>query len=203
MDLTEAIVPNSQQVNADDLAASPRTVTITNVERGTDEQKVFVHLAEFPGRTYRPSKSMARVMVEMWGKESSTYTGRRLTLYRNPDITFGRDRVGGIEISHMSDIEKPKTFLLTKSRGVKRSFTVQPLPDATPSTPTIDPTAITEWTEQLAAADTLAALQSVWRDAGVAGVQGHTAIVAAKDARKVELSKPIDPADPNYREPTK
>jgi len=133
MDLTDAIVPNSQQVNADDLAASPRTVTITNVERGTDEQKVFVHLAEYPGRTYRPSKSMTRVMVEVWGKESSTYAGRRLTIYRNPDITFGPNKVGGIEISHMSDIEKAKTVALTVTRGRKKNFTVQPLPADAPT----------------------------------------------------------------------
>src|SRR5690554_4080556 len=138
MDLTEAIVPNSQQVNADDLVASPRTVTITNVERGTDEQKVFVHLAEYPGRTYRPSKSMARVMVAAWGKESSTYAGRRLTIFRNPDIKFGPNKVGGIEISHMSHIDGPLTIALTRSRARKENFTVQPLPDAAPSAPPAD-----------------------------------------------------------------
>lgn len=127
MDLTDAIVPNSQQVNADDLAAGPRTVTITNVEKGTDEQKVFVHLQEFPGRTYRPSKSMTRVMVDVWGKESSTYAGRRLTIYRNPDIMFGPNKVGGIEISHMGGIDKPKTVPLTVTRGRKKNFVVQPL----------------------------------------------------------------------------
>src|SRR5690606_17322840 len=123
MNLTETIIPNSAQVNAEDLIASPRTVTITQVEACATEQPVFVHLAEFPGRTYRPSKSMRRLMVSAWGAEAAGYTGRKLTLYRNPDIRFGKEVVGGIEISHMSHIDKPLTVALTVSRGKRKNFT--------------------------------------------------------------------------------
>ena len=100
MDLTESIAPKSDQLNADDLMAGPVTVTIAEVAKGTPEQPVDVRLVEFPGRAYRPSKSMRRVMVSAWGAEASTYAGHRITLFRNPEITFGRDKVGGIEISH-------------------------------------------------------------------------------------------------------
>jgi hypothetical protein len=186
MDLTEAIVPNSQQVNADDLAASPRTVTITNVERGTDEQKVFVHLAEYPGRTYRPSKSMTRVMVDVWGKESSAYAGRRMTIYRNPDIMFGPNKVGGIEISHMSDIDKPKTVALTVTRGRKKNFTVQPLADA-PAAQGLGPEVVAEWVERIAGCETINDLHLAWREASNAKVAAHPSILAAKDKRKSEL----------------
>ena len=138
MDLTQSIAPKSDQINADDLIAGAVTVTIAEVRKGTDEQPVDVCLVEFPGRAYRPSKSMRRVMVMAWGAEASAYTGRRLTLYRNPEITFGRDKVGGIEISHLSNLDKPLTVSLTATRGKRKSFTVQPLPDA----PTPDPSAI-------------------------------------------------------------
>jgi hypothetical protein len=130
MDLTESIAPKSDQLNADDLISGPVTVTISEVAKGSDEQPVDVRLVEFPGRAYRPSKSMRRIMVSAWGKEASAYAGRRLTLYRNPEITFGRDKVGGIEISHLSHLDKPLTVALTATRGRRKNFTVTPLPDA-------------------------------------------------------------------------
>lgn len=133
MNLTESIVPRSDQINADDLIPGPITVTIREVAKGSAEQPVDVHLVEYPGRAYRPSKSMRRVMVSGWGAEASTYAGHRLTLYRNPEITFGRDKVGGIEISHMSHIDGPLMVALTTTRGKRKGFTVTPLPDAAPS----------------------------------------------------------------------
>jgi len=140
MDLTASIAPRSDQLNADDLISGPVTVTVQEVVAGSAEQPVDVRLVEFPGRAYRPSKSMRRVMVIAWGAEASAYTGRRLTLYRNPEITFGKDKVGGIEISHLSDIPKPLTVALTATRGRRKAFTVQPLPDA----PKPDPLTIPE-----------------------------------------------------------
>ena len=98
MDLTETIEPNSQQVNSDDFMAGEQTVTITGVEAGNAEQPVFIHLAEFEGRTYRPSKSMRRVLVSAWGPNSAAYVGRKLTLFRDPTIRFGSAEVGGIVI---------------------------------------------------------------------------------------------------------
>lgn len=127
MDLTESIAPKSDQLNADDLISGPVTVTIREVGKGSAEQPVDVHLVEFPGRAYRPSKSMRRVMVMAWGAEASAYAGRRLELFRNPEITFGRDKVGGIEISRLSHIDKPLTVALTATRGKRKNFTVQPL----------------------------------------------------------------------------
>jgi len=132
MDLTESIAPKSDQLNADDLISGPVTVTISEVAKGSPEQPVDVRLVEFPGRAYRPSKSMRRIMVSAWGPEAAAYSGRRLTLYRNPEITFGRDKVGGIEISHLSHLDKPLTVALTATRGKRKNFTVTPLAEATP-----------------------------------------------------------------------
>ena len=133
MDLTESIAPRSDQINADDLISGPVTVTVQEVVQGTAEQPVDVRLVEFPGRAYRPSKSMRRVMVMAWGTEASTYAGRRITLFRNPEITFGRDKVGGIEISALSHIEKPLTVALTATRGKRKNFTVGPLAAPAPA----------------------------------------------------------------------
>ncbi|MDF9748670.1 hypothetical protein [Arthrobacter sp. ES3-54] len=165
MDLTESIAPKSDQLNADDLMAGPVTVTIAEVAKGTPEQPVDVHLVEFPGRAYRPSKSMRRVMVSAWGAEASTYAGHRLTLVRNPEITFGRDKVGGIEISHLSHIDKPLTIALTATRGKRKNFTVAPLPA---------PTARDFLAEANAAGDDIALLRALYTAAQQAGEPADT-----------------------------
>ena len=95
MDLSDSIAPRSDQWNADDLIAGPVTVTIADAKPGAAEQPVDILLVETPKRAYRPSKSMRRVIVAAWGKQSTVYAGRSLTLYRNPDITFGGEKVGG------------------------------------------------------------------------------------------------------------
>jgi len=137
MDLTESIAPKSDQLNAEDLLTGPRTFTIEKVNAGNAEQPINVHLAELPGRPYRPSKSMRRLLVAAWGAEGEAYTGRRLTLYRNPEIKFGGDKVGGIEISHLSHIKKSIDVALAVTRGRRKIFTVAPLPSNQQATPAI------------------------------------------------------------------
>jgi len=171
MDLTESIAPKSDQINADDLISGPVTVTITEVRKGTPEQPVDVHLVEFPGRAYKPSKSMRRILVSAWGPEASAYTGRRITLVRNPEITFGKDKVGGIEISHLSHLPKPLTVALTATRGKRRSFTVQPL---------AEPVRRDFLAEAEGANGDAVTLRALWIDAKAAGEpEQHLATIAA------------------------
>jgi hypothetical protein len=130
MDLTNTIIPKSDQVNSDDLLTGPRTVTIKEVRRGSsDEQPVSIDLVEFPGRPFKPSKTVRRVLVAAWGKEGDNYAGRRMTIYRDPDVKFGGQDVGGIRVSHLSDIAKPLTLALTATKGKKSKHVVQPLKD--------------------------------------------------------------------------
>lgn len=168
MDLTQSIVPKSDQLNSDDLVTGPVTVTITEVRAGNAEQPVEVHLAEFPGRPYKPSKSMRRVMVQAWGAEASTYAGNRLTLFRNPNIKFGGETVGGIEISHMSNLPRRLTVSLMVTRGKRKPFSVDPLPDAAPA-----PTALASspsWRVQAdAAKGNVPELQRIYAEAEQSG----------------------------------
>lgn len=139
MDMTRTIVPKSDQINADDLIGTSVTVTITGATEGSAEQPVDIHLAEFPKRAYRPSKSMRRVLVAAWGIDTDAYIGRRMTLYRDPDVKFGGDQVGGIKISHLSDIKGRMQIALTEKRGKRAPHTVEPLPDAPiPTGPTAE-----------------------------------------------------------------
>lgn len=157
IDLTDSIAPKSDQMNADDLMSGPRTFTIAEVRKSNNaEQPVDVYLAEFPkGRPFKPSKSMRRVMVAAWGKDAEAYVGRRLTLYRDPSIRFGKDEVGGVRISHLSHIDKRLTIALTVTRGKRAPYAVEPLPESAPASPPVD--------EATVAA--LAELRAEWRTA--------------------------------------
>ncbi|WP_052314099.1 hypothetical protein [Nocardia thailandica] len=133
MDISDAAAPKSDQINADDLMSGPRVVTIVETRRGNAEQPVEIVTAEFgPGRPYRPGKSMIRVLINAWGADAKAYTGRRLKIYRDPEIRFGPEKVGGIRISHMSDIPRKLTLALTVTRGQRKPYVVEPLPAGPP-----------------------------------------------------------------------
>lgn len=183
LDISETIVPNSDQVNAEDLIGGPRTVTVTGVEKGTADQPVFVHLAEFPGRTYRPAKSMRRVLLAAWGADASVWAGRHLTIYNDPHVKWGGQEVGGVRISHMSHITEPLTVALTVTRGKRAPFTVQPL---TTTAPAVDHVAA------LTAAASIGELQAAWAVAMKAGASKNPDLIALKDERKAALSQAAD-----------
>ena len=127
-DMSQVIIPKSDQLNADDLIAGPKTITITQVTiRGGQEQPIAISFEGDNGKPYKACKSMCRVMVTAWGADSKKYIGRSMTLYRDPTVKWGGMEVGGIRISHMSDIAKPITLALTMTKANRKPFTVQPL----------------------------------------------------------------------------
>lgn len=172
MDLTATIVPKSDQLNAEDLLAGPVTVTVESVTGGSAEQPVNVNLREFPGRPYRPSKTQRRVLVKLWGAESDPWTGRRMTLYRDPDVKFGGIKVGGIKISHLSGIAARATLVLTETKGKRAPHIIEPLPDAPAPSP--EPTA-----EHVAASTDLDELRAMYKAARTDEIR--TLILARRD----------------------
>lgn len=121
--------PRSDQYNADDLVAGPRTFTIAGVKPGKAEQKYDIAL-EGEERVWRPPLTVLRLMLAAWGDEADKWVGQRVTLFRDPKVKFGSDDVGGIRVSHMTGIDKPLVEELTVKRGKRGRFTVQPLTDA-------------------------------------------------------------------------
>jgi len=133
-DMSSVIVPKSDQVNAEDFIAGPRTFTIegVSISPGT-EQPVSIKLRG-ERRVFRPCKSMSRVLVAAWGPDANEYTGRSLTLYRDPKVKWGGLAVGGIRISHMTDIDPQKvdgagvmTMALTETKGKRAPYIVKAL----------------------------------------------------------------------------
>lgn len=131
MDITASLAPKSDQQNFDDYAAGPRVVTISEVREGTAEQPVEIHLAEYPGRPYKPSKSMRRVLAMAWGVQAQEYVGRRMKLVGDPTVRFGGAVVGGIKIAALSHIEKRLTVSLTVTKGKRAPHAVDPLAELT------------------------------------------------------------------------
>ncbi|GAA1453391.1 hypothetical protein ACFP47_09405 [Nesterenkonia lacusekhoensis] len=135
MDISNTIEAKSDQQNAVDYVSGPRVVTISEVRKGNADQPVELHLVEHPGKPYKPSKSMRRVLVKVWDKDASVYVGRRLELYNEPSVKWAGQPVGGIRISRASDIDAPVKIPLQVAKGKIEHVTVHPLPDA-PTSPT-------------------------------------------------------------------
>jgi hypothetical protein len=132
MDITESLAPASDQLDAIELVAGPRIFTIESVSKGNAEQPVNVHFKDFP-RPWRPSKGMRRVLAACWGVDASKWAGRRVELFYDPEVTFGKERPGGTRIKRLSHIDGPQRVPLLVPRGKSATFTVDPLPDLTPA----------------------------------------------------------------------
>lgn len=129
MDLSNTIKPAADQLTADDCLAGPITIKITKVtgNEGNAAQPVNIHFEGDNGKPYRPAKIMRRVLVSVYGPDSSKYIGQSITLYRDPDVRFGGVACGGLRISHMTGIDKVHVLALQMSKGNKKPFSVQPL----------------------------------------------------------------------------
>lgn len=135
--------PRSDQFNADDLISGARTFTISGVNVGAAEQKYDIALAG-EERAWRPPLTVLRMLLAVWGDDSDNWVGQQVTLYRDETVRFGKEQVGGIRVSHVTGISEPASVRLTTARGKRGLLTVQPMPQATPASPVITDTQISE-----------------------------------------------------------
>ena len=163
------VKPRSDQWNADDFIGGPRTFTIAGAKNGAAEAPYDIELAEGEGRVWRPPNGMLSALLQLWGDEAVQWIGRRVTLFNDPSVKFGKETPGGIRISHMSDIgPKPVTVRITVSRGRKGPYTVKPLIEATPA-PAVD------WDAEIAATNgDLDLLRGLYTRASSAGATTDT-----------------------------
>lgn len=122
--LSDTILPKSDQLNADQLLGGSLNITVTGVKRGTEDQPVVISYEGDNGRPYKPCKSMRKVLIFAWGDDGREWVGKSMTLYNNPDVKFGGVKVGGIRISHLSHIERDIALSLTATKGKKEIFTI-------------------------------------------------------------------------------
>lgn len=158
VDLTDTIIARADQLNADDLISGPITVTITSVSKVSKDQPIVIGITG--GRQpYKPCKTMRRILVDVWGTKGQEYVGKSLTLYRNPDVLFGGEKVGGIEISHMSGLTRTREITLAVTRGKKKKYVVQPLRDH-----------VSEWRQKMSDCTTVDQLKQIGQQLGKAGL---------------------------------
>ena len=144
VDLTDTVAANSQQLNADDLVTGPITVQITGVSKSTiADQPIAIEITG-GWKPFLPCKTVRRILVAAWGADGTAYVGRSLTLFRDPHVTWGGEKVGGIRISAMSHIKTPLELCLSESRKKKAKYVIQPLKDI-----------VSEWTVKLNGCTTL------------------------------------------------
>jgi len=127
IDITQAIRPKSDQLNADDLLTGPRTIRIRDVQANGGEQPVSIFFDQDDGKPWKPAKSALRVLAAIWGGNAAKWIGMSCTIYNDESVTWAGVAVGGIRVSHMEGLSKPRTLMLTKTRGKKAGVTIQPL----------------------------------------------------------------------------
>ncbi|GAA4774384.1 hypothetical protein [Microbacterium gilvum] len=182
MDISDAILARSDQLNAVDLV-EPVTVTVVDVRKGNAEQPVHIITDVFgPERPFKPSKTVLRDLGKAWGRETQPWIGRRIELYNEPTVKWAGKEVGGIRVSGLSHIDGPVQTAHTITRGQYKQVTIRPLPSGP------DPQMVAAALEDIAQATSIPALKAAWDLAGKRGVQGHPDVIAAKEARKTELA---------------
>lgn len=143
--LRDTIIPKSDQLNADQLLGGEMVVTVNNVRRGDGDQPIIIGYDGDNGRPYKPCKSMRKVLVFAWGEDGNQWVGRSMTLFCDTNVMFGGIKVGGIRISHMTDIERDVSVSITATRGKKTPYVIKKLdapktqqsPQKQPETPEI------------------------------------------------------------------
>lgn len=118
----------SDQLNADDLIGGDVTIKITNVKVDEkSDQSGIIYYEGDNGKPYKPCKSMRRVIELKWGSDEKKFIGRSMTLTRDATVKWAGEEVGGIRITHMSDMKDDSRFMLTYSKGNKRPYKVEKL----------------------------------------------------------------------------
>lgn len=125
-ELMAALAPKTDQLNADDLYGVESIVVTIKGPVTVKDGKLNIPLHEM--KPYRPSKGMGRILMNLYG-DRDNWIGKKLRLYRNPDVKFGGKAVGGIEIKQASNIDGEKNFIVTVARGKKKQHKVSTLVD--------------------------------------------------------------------------
>lgn len=125
--LKDTIVPNSKQLNAEQLISGPMTITVTGVSRASGDQPVAIGFKNDDGKPFMPCKTMRKVLIFAWGDDGREWIGKSMTLFCDPEVKFGGVKVGGIRISHLSHIDRDLGLSLNTTKGKKGEFVIRKL----------------------------------------------------------------------------
>lgn len=200
--LAEALAPRSDQLNADDLIPGPRVIKFTKARILKDgrDTKIVLNFEGDNGKPWKPCKTMGRAMVMAWAiTDESQLVGKSVRVFRDPDVTFGdQGAIGGIRISHMSDIAKPANVKLTVSQGKKKLFTFHPLVTDTQQQAHQNngPDQVTQWVRDL-----IARINAAPDRAAVDAILSEPMVAKRRPrlkAERAELSADLEAAITNF-----
>ena len=152
-DMSSTIVAKSDQINAADLIGNPRTITIKEVRiKAGDDQPVSI-VIEGDQKMFRPCKGVRRLIVRVWGADTSKHPGQSMTLFCDPKVTWAGKEEGGIRVSHMTGLDEEIVEYMRVSRAATKPYKILPLRADKPKTAPVRQTP-EEWTtEHIAAVD--------------------------------------------------
>jgi hypothetical protein len=126
--LSHTIVPKSDQLNAEQLLGGSVVITVTNVSLAESiEQPLVINYQDDNGMPFKPCKTVRKILVFAWGEDGRQWIGKSMTLFCDSEVKYGGVKVGGIRVSHLSNIDKDLTVSLTATRGKKAAYTVMRL----------------------------------------------------------------------------
>lgn len=125
-DVTQYIQPKSDQLNADDLIGGDLIAKIESVSITGGEQPISVKLEGFT-RVWKPCKTASRIMASVWGTKSSAWIGQHVRIFNDQTVTWAGVAVGGIRINGMSGISAPKSIPVSKSKGKRVIYVIEPI----------------------------------------------------------------------------
>lgn len=121
--LSDTIITKSDQLNAEDLLTGNRIILITGVRKVSDpQQPLILNYEGDNGRPFKPCLTMRKALHFAYGDNPDNLIGKSLELYCDPDVKFGKEKVGGVRISGMSDIKSSIRASFTETRGKKKEY---------------------------------------------------------------------------------
>ena len=158
VDVSDTIVAKSDQLNADDLVSGEITVRITGVNRCEKDQPIAISITggHMP---FKPCKTVRRILVAAWGANAANWIGQSMVLYRDHNVKWGGENVGGIRVRAMTGIKTPLVLALAESRKSKAKITIHPLKDA-----------VVEWRQKMSDCTTVDELKHIGQQLGKAGL---------------------------------
>ena len=129
IDITSTMVGKTDQLNAYDLMSGPQTIRIRDVKKDerNPQQPLLVYFDDDDGKPWKPALTVRRILGLVWGLDASKWIGLHCTIWCDPKVRFGNADVGGIRVSHMEGLSKPRTLNLATAQNARGNFTVQPL----------------------------------------------------------------------------
>lgn len=124
-DMSKFTYNDSDQIIAADLLGGPEVGKIIRMEETEDKKRPLKIFLEGFDKPFLPCLTSRRLLLGCWGKDGTKWIGRSMRLYREPEVTYGGDKVGGARFSHLTDLESDQvTITVQKNKKQTEKITI-------------------------------------------------------------------------------